>query len=119
MSTRIVNAYDLDDAICAGVLYEHDVRAESFAFEIGMISTQLKKLSGGKFEYNENCVLIDITSDEDIQAIGKKLSEVIPEYPFVIYKDNGENFLAVCPYDQGGISVDEVIDKIYDIVDAK
>ena len=118
MSSRIVNAYELDDAICNGVIYEHDVKADRFAFEIGMISTQLNTLSGGKFEYNEDCYVIDITSGEDILEIGKKLSEEIKNYPFVIYEEDGVKYLAVCPYDQGGTSIEEVIDTIYDIVDA-
>ena len=118
MSTRTVNAYELDDAICNGVLYEHGVKADRFAFEIGMISTQLNTLSGGKFEYNEDCYVIDITSDRDVQEIGEELSREIKNYPFVIYKESNIKYLAVCPYDQGGTSIEEVIDKIYDIVDA-
>ena len=117
MATKYCNAFDIDETICKKPLYEHDAKAENFAVEISRISIELNKISGGSFEYNEDCVVIDITSDEDAGEIGDKLSEEITDFPFIIFEDEGERFLAVCPYDQGGISIDEVIDKIYEIVD--
>lgn len=69
MATKYCNAFDIDETICKKPLYEHDAKAENFAVEISRISIELNKISGGSFEYNEDCVVIDITSDVDAGEI--------------------------------------------------
>lgn len=117
MAARLCNAFDIRNEIKQKVLYENEVKAERFGFEITRISIELEKISGGRFEYNEDCYVIDISSEEETESIGNKLSEKLKGFPFLIYEKEGERFLAVCPYDQGGRSIEDKLDDVYEIID--
>ncbi|WP_026659846.1 hypothetical protein [Butyrivibrio sp. AC2005] len=117
MALDFKNAFEINKIITQNVLHEHDVEADKFAMEIARISIQLKRISGDKFEYNENCCICDVTTDENLDEVFQKLDIVLRDYPYIAYKDHGETYLAICPYDQLGISIEEVIDEVFDIID--
>ena len=108
LSKRFKNAFRLTKKMTIKPLYEKRIHADKFAAEIARMSDRLNLLSHGRFKHNEDCLVFDVSSEENIELMGDILCEIFPKVPFVIYEWKRKKYLALCPYDINGRTILEI-----------